>query len=509
MLRFRTDPAHRVESVWEKILADQSLEKARRFLIAGQYEKAIRLLHQLVKQPTCDWTLTLPILEDAERQYIDWFLKHRMTRTDVPQLQSYENYPALDGNGTFLIQRIDGTRNLQQLIEMSPMREIEVLLVMQQFLDAKLITIDKPEARVSTANTAEGSSNFPFYALKQLLYNLPFGILAVNPAGLVLHANDRFLQMSSLKPEEILNLPVTRIFGDQNFDEIRDNYEREFSWTGLEGRSAIRRRWLYSIHRFPSTPSDETPAIVLVRDISEMRTRQLDQFRKDRLTSLGEFVAGMTHQLKNPIMMLDTGVKLLCEEKLSEEDTRDVANRMQKNIDRMRTLISDILSYVAMDESSHTWINLNNLIGKTVALLREQIEDSGISLQFKPMSDPPVIRGNETQIREVVINLVSNAVQAMKQTRGRVEISTDIQEELEGGVYRNYLLMVVSDTGPGMDHSVMEKLFTPFFTTKSGGKGLGLAFAKRIVEEQGGFIRVWSKEGIGTHFYVYFRIGES
>jgi signal transduction histidine kinase len=68
--------------------------------------------------------------------------------------------------------------------------------------------------------------------------------------------------------------------------------------------------------------------------------------------------------------------------------------------------------------------------------------------------------------------------------------------------------MVVSDTGPGMDPSVIEKLFTPFFTTKPGGKGLGLAFAKRIVEEQGGFIRCWSKVGIGTHFYVYFRIGE-
>jgi signal transduction histidine kinase len=68
--------------------------------------------------------------------------------------------------------------------------------------------------------------------------------------------------------------------------------------------------------------------------------------------------------------------------------------------------------------------------------------------------------------------------------------------------------MVVSDTGPGMPSAIMEKVFTPFFTTKPGGRGLGLAFAKRILEEQGGFIRCWSKEGIGTHFYVYFKIGE-
>jgi signal transduction histidine kinase len=145
------------------------------------------------------------------------------------------------------------------------------------------------------------------------------------------------------------------------------------------------------------------------------------------------------------------------------------------------------------------------LIENTLQIFREL--PGGVEFQFQPLPKLPLIRGNPVQIREVLINVVSNAIQAM-QSQGRLQIVTDLQEELEGGISRKYLLMVVSDTGPGMPSAIMEKVFTPFFTTKPGGRGLGLAFAKRILEEQGGFIRCWSKEGIGTHFYVYFKIGE-
>lgn len=242
---------------------------------------------------------------------------------------------------------------------------------------------------------------------------------------------------------------------------------------------------------------------ILVRDVTETHRRDLDEFRKDRLTSLGEFVAGMIHQLKNPVMLLETAVKLLSSENLSAAQIQDIARRMHKNVDRIRNLISDTLNYVSMDESTFNWINLNQLIREAITIFQNQ----GVEFRFDPLASVPMIRGNAVQIREVIINLVNNAIQAM-QNQGRIQIVTDLQEELEGGISRKYLLMVVSDTGPGISAVAMEKIFTPFFTTKSGGKGLGLAFAKRILEEQGGFIRCWSKVGIGTHFYVYFKIGE-
>jgi signal transduction histidine kinase len=180
---------------------------------------------------------------------------------------------------------------------------------------------------------------------------------------------------------------------------------------------------------------------------------------------------------------------------------------MANNVERIRSLIGDTLNYVSMDESAFTWLNLNVVIEDAAGVFNESMLRQGIQFQFQPVSHPPLIRGNAVQIREVVINLIQNGLEAMN-NEGRLQISTDLQEELEGGISRKYLLMVVSDTGPGMSANVMEKIFTPFFTTKSGGKGLGLAFAKRILEEQGGFMRCWSKEGIGTHFYVYFKIGE-
>jgi len=341
--------------------------------------------------------------------------------------------------------------------------------------------------------------------VEEILDNLPIGVLTVDSQGKIQFVSKYFLKIAVLKHEMLIGRPISVIFPEFQPGAINDSYEREFVWTGLEGISAIKRYWLYSIHYLTQTGANENMTTILVRDITESHRRDLDEFRKDRLTSLGEFVAGMIHQLKNPVMLLETGVKLLTTEDSGRQQVQEIGQRMQKNVERIRNLISDTLNYVSMDESAVSLINLNDLIANTLGILREQKGE--VDIQFQPLAKAPFIRGNAVQVREVVINLVTNALQAM-QNHGRIQIITDLQEELEGGVSRKYLLMVVSDTGPGISPPVMEKIFTPFFTTKAGGKGLGLSFVKRILEEQGGFIRCWSKVGIGTHFYVYFKIGE-
>lgn len=514
MIRFRASEKYISGTGWHAMLAEHALEKARRLLVSGEYAKVVRLLHKVCEQSDCDWNLTLPLLQDAEQQYANWFYAVRMARTDIPYLQATANLRslALRGAEAFLVNRINGIRDVRSLVSVSPLREVEVLLCLQHFQDNGLIAIRKPEAAAAAAEAVEKpaaqlrlfSSPVEF---EPLLASLPVGVLLISPDGTIQFANDFFMKMSNLKKDQVEQQKIEAILRGQQVDQIRDSYEREFLWAGVDNNSPIRRYWLYSVHRFTEKDNEDHGLAVLLRDVTEIHRKELNDQRKDRLTSLGEFVAGMTHQLKNPVMLIEAGVKWLAEENLNKEEMADVVFRMQKNVERMRDLIANTLNYVSMDESAFTWFELNPLIDSSIASLSEQFRDSNIRVELRLMPDLPPMRANETQAREVIINLANNALHAMG-NEGLLQISTDLQEELEGAVLRKYLLMVVSDTGPGMPPDIVEKLFTPFFTTKPSGKGLGLAFAKRIVEEQGGFMRCWSKEGIGTHFYVYFRIGD-
>jgi two-component system sensor histidine kinase AtoS len=408
---------------------------------------------------------------------------------------------------------MNGIRDVRALIHLSPMREVDVLLSLQKFLEYRLIGVRKSGAVDGVPDVLEKTGERPLFpipheAIEQIIAGLPLGVLITGESGEIRYANEGFMKISGLKREQLDGMHYSRILRDLKQEQITDTYERELTWSGIDGRSALRRFWLYSIYPFTGTDAAERGMTILVRDVTELHRKELNDRRKDRLTSLGEFVAGMTHQLKNPVMLLETAVKWMLQESANREEVLDVSRRMQKNVERIRNLIADTLNYVSMDESSYSWLNLNDLILNTMPGLQEHALASGSTVEFQPMQTPPLIKGNETQIQEVVISLAVNALQAVEGLPGggRLQLTTDLQEELEGAVQRKYLLMVVSDTGPGMSPQVVEKLFTPFFTTRPGGKGLGLAFAKRIVEEQGGFIRCWSKEGIGTHFYVYFRI---
>lgn len=505
----RFDPAPDAsEHSLEKAVLEQSLERVRRMLVSGDYEKAVRLLYRLVKEPDCDLHLTLPLLEDAEQRYKSWFYSHVLRAQDIPLLRSRPKWKAAhQAMEVFLLNRINGIRNVKALVNLAPAREVEVLAALQHLLESGFIEIlNAAGSSGEIPNQRELVISTPVSPriVERILSELPVGVITLDSQGQIRFANKYFLKIANLNQKDLLNQDISLIFPDLKLDAIRDSYEREFVWEGPGSSSAIKRYWLYSTHTFSHGSNDMT---ILVRDVTESHRRDLENFRKDRLTSLGEFVAGMIHQLKNPVMLLETGVKLLSMDDLDRKDLRDIGQRMEKNVERIRNLISDTLNYVSMDESAFTWLNLNELIEKTLPMFRESPQNEEVKFHFQPLPEPPLIRGNVVQIREVLINLINNALQAMK-FKGQLQITTDLQEELEGGISRKYLLMVVSDTGGGMSSIVMEKIFTPFFTTKAAGKGLGLSFAKRILEEQGGFMRCWSKEGIGTHFYVYFKIGE-
>jgi signal transduction histidine kinase len=164
----------------------------------------------------------------------------------------------------------------------------------------------------------------------------------------------------------------------------------------------------------------------------------------------------------------------------------------------MARLATGLLSFGRRSSGERTPVHLNHVIEETLLLMGPQIVKTGIELVTR-LGDVPPIRGDGSTLQQVVLNLVSNACEAMTSAPGRIRIETRMSASPSGRVE-----LEIEDTGPGISPEDLAKIFDPFFTTKTTGTGLGLAITYGIVHEHEGTIDVESSPGRGTRFLLSF-----
>lgn len=239
-------------------------------------------------------------------------------------------------------------------------------------------------------------------------------------------------------------------------------------------------------------------------------SRQYRQLQaRDRLTVLGQMAAGLAHEVKNPLGAIKGAAQLL-----EGGDRRDSAQDHEfvsiilEEVDRLDRVVGSVLDYARPAPGTLGEVQVGEVIDKTVRFL--DAERSGCELVVDLEPALPLAHADAEQIRQVLINLVRNAVQAMG-GKGTVRISaaralggrpSEIGEPEEAWIQIN-----VRDEGPGIAPEVRDSLFMPFVTTKQKGSGLGLAISQRIVEEMGGRIAVSSRPGEGTTFSILLPVG--
>ena len=227
--------------------------------------------------------------------------------------------------------------------------------------------------------------------------------------------------------------------------------------------------------------------------------------KNEEITSFA-FVA--SHDLKEPIRKLYTFTDLInSRENLSEAGRKNVS-RMYKCINRLDSLIEDILalSKIGANNESNQIVALNDVLQRVKDDLEDWIEERGATFE---LSDLPPIEGDRSQLAQVFLNLVKNALQAMNGGGGltlTTRMETDFHIREPGREPGQFIWVEIADTGAGIPEEHLAHIFSPFFTTKSGGTGLGLAISYRIVREHGGLIRVESRPGEGTTFKISLRI---
>jgi PAS domain S-box-containing protein len=246
-------------------------------------------------------------------------------------------------------------------------------------------------------------------------------------------------------------------------------------------------------------------------DITDLKRIQHEALSKQKLETLVSLTRGIAHDFNNMVGAILAQAEL-AESGLAEHvfPTEEV-HQIKEVAIRASEIVRELMIYSGQEEANFQPIDLSDLLSEMSGLLKTSIS-SRSSLRLDLCSNPPSILGNATQIRQLVMNLVINASQAIEERDGVIHVKTSVtnRSSFSGpdgsrDAKEEYVRLQVSDTGRGMTEEEKTKIFDPFFTTKPRGHGLGLAVVQGIIQSHGGAINVLSAPGEGSTFEVLFR----
>lgn len=227
-----------------------------------------------------------------------------------------------------------------------------------------------------------------------------------------------------------------------------------------------------------------------------LKKRDLQAVQAEKLSLLGEMVAGVAHEVKNPMVGI-VGFSQLGIECTSLDEAREFFKLIEGDAQRANAILHGLLDFARPGERETARLEVNAVATGALRLVEAQLRLKGVTVGSKLAPGLPAIEGNDNHLRQVLLNLMMNAGQALE---GRPYPRVDV----ETGIMDGEVFIRVKDNGPGMPPAVRTRVFDPFFTTKARGKGtgLGLSISKTIVEQHGGRLRVESVPGEGATFWL-------
>jgi signal transduction histidine kinase len=263
------------------------------------------------------------------------------------------------------------------------------------------------------------------------------------------------------------------------------------------GEKLSRDMFFVSDLRLLETLATEVALAVKYRRIED------EAFRKNRLVELGMIAAGVAHEIRNPLASIKTFAQLMPERVDDPEFRNEFGKLVLKDVDRITKVIESMLAFARPAQVSIKEQPANELVEEAVLLVQPRLKAKHIELT-RAFHGNPIVKVDKHQILQVLVNLLSNAADALHEG-GKARVATGLAQldiGTGGNGNRNFAVIEVSDNGPGIPAAVRSRLFDPFFTTKKEGTGLGLSISQKIVRDHGGAITVSSVEGKGTTFQI-------
>ncbi|HEY3618114.1 MAG TPA: PAS domain S-box protein [Candidatus Sulfotelmatobacter sp.] len=305
--------------------------------------------------------------------------------------------------------------------------------------------------------------------------------------------------------EEAVGQNITLIIPPERRDEERTILEQVTRGQRIDHFETVRMRkdgTLLDVSLTISPMKDASGSVVgvskLARDITErkraeeaLRQAQTDLAHASRLTTMGEFTASLAHEVKQPIAAAvtdaNTCLRWLTRDHPDVEEARAAAMRIVKDGSRAADIISRIRLLFKKGPPEREPVDVNEVVREMIVLLRSEVMRYSVFLRTELAEDLPQIMGDRVQLQQVIMNLMMNSIDAMKDVDGTRELTIKSQR-----AENEQLLVAVSDTGVGLPPQGPDQIFNAFFTTKLHGTGMGLRISRSIVESHGG--RLWAAD---------------
>ncbi|WP_291272525.1 PAS domain S-box protein [Geothrix sp.] len=357
---------------------------------------------------------------------------------------------------------------------------------------------------------------------RQLVEVMGEGMWVLDPDGNTTFVNRRMAEMLGYPPAEMIGRPLTDFEFDDDIPASRRNMAQRREGISAQHDFRFKRKdgsEVWTIVTGNPVLDDEgrvVSVLGMITDITERRRAEQAQLQSQKLESLGVLAGGIAHDFNNLLTAILGNINLaqMCIPRLSPAQL--YLENLEKTVHRATSLTRQMLAYSGKGRFVVAPLDLNQAVEEMSHLLGVSISKK-VSLRFQLQTGLPALMAEASQIQQVVMNLVTNASEAIGEAEGIVSIRTGLQVYSEADLTRDFpgqdiapgafLTLEVADTGQGMTPEVQARIFEPFFTTKFTGRGLGLSAMQGIIRGHKGGIRVYSEPGKGTTFKVIFPAG--
>jgi PAS domain S-box-containing protein len=353
--------------------------------------------------------------------------------------------------------------------------------------------------------------------LRRVIDTIPAHVWSTTPDGTVDFINQRLMESTGLSLEDLLRRGWESIVLPDGRASFVDERRASLA-AGQPMESEVRIRMANGSYRWlliRDVPlRDELGTIIKwygtgieiedrKRAEEQLRQAQLDLGHVNRVTTMGELTASLAHEIKQPIAAAvtdaNTCVRWLTRDQPDMEEAREAALRVVKDATRAAEIIGRIRLLFNKGTPQRESVDVNEVIGEMVVLLRSEAIRYNISVRTDLAADLPQVVGDRVQLPQVLMNLMVNGIDAMKDVHGTRELAIQSQR-----MENDQLLVSVSDTGVGLPPQQADQIFNAFFTTKSHGTGMGLRISRSIVESHGG--RLWASANVPRGAAFFFTL---
>lgn len=328
------------------------------------------------------------------------------------------------------------------------------------------------------------------------------GIAVVGPEGTILRANESLARLASLPANELLG----RAFSEVVFDNA--DAARGLVAAALEGSrpaplilQSERVRRALRLTAAPLTNLGRGGSlVVLVEDVTEQRAMETQLIQNEKMASIGQLVSGVAHELNNPLTSIRGLAELLLERGPGAEPPKEHLRVIHDQAERAGRIVRNLLTFARKGAPEKGAVDLNDVVIRTALLVHYELELRGIELESRLSAEPVPVLGDRYELQQVLLNLLTNAVQAVSGLAAEQPRVVVVETERVAA----HVMLRVRDTGPGVPPTLIPYLFTPFFTTKEPGQGtgLGLSLSYGIVQSHGGRLTYAPARDSGAEFCV-------